>query len=75
MPKKKPVTDDEHVLAALHTAKQEGAKAMLVEIGSTITSITIFLDDRYRDLLNNDETVKYEFEARTGRLKKLDAPH
>jgi hypothetical protein len=76
MPKRIPVTDDENVLAALSAAKSEGAKAMLVEIGlNTITSITVFLDDKYQRLLSDEEAVHYEVDPKTARLKGRDAPH
>ena len=72
MPKKKPVTDEEHLLAALGAAKAEGAKALLVEIGlNTISTITIFLDDDYRGLLQ--KSVTHEFVLRAGRLKRYGA--
>ena len=72
----KPVTDEEHVLTALGAAKVEGAKALLIEIGSnTITSIRVFLDDEYRRFLNDEEAVHYEFDPKTGRHRRLDAPH
>jgi hypothetical protein len=76
MPKTRPVTDEQHVLSALGAAKAEGAKALLIEIGpDTISSIRIFLDDEYRRLLSDEEAVHYEFDPKTGRHRRLDAPH
>jgi hypothetical protein len=70
------MTDEDHVLAALGAAKSEGAKALLIEIGSNmISSIRIFLDDEYRRLFSDEETVGYKFDPKTGRLRRLDAPH
>ena len=70
MPRNRPATDEENVLAALGAAKAQGAKALLIEIGSNrILSITVFLDDEYRRLLRDEEAVHYEVDLKTG-LKK-----
>lgn len=76
MPKKRAPTDEDHVLAALGAAKQEGAKAVLIEIGlNTISTIRVFLGDEYKRLLSDEEMVRYEFDPKTGRHRRLDEPH